>query len=120
MVVQELQAENNTGGIEAGARLIEHLLVDMHHEIAAIRVLHHEANVFGRLKAGEQIDEEGMMTTIDDLEDAFLGHQALDLFAKQYVALLERLNRIILVRRLVLRQDHFAEVTTTEHRYEPE
>ena len=120
MVVQELEAEHHARGIEAGARLAEHLLMDVHHEIAAVGVLHDEAHVLGRLKAREQIDEERMVAAIDDLEYALLGHEALDLLAEQYVALLERLERIVLAVRLALRQYDLAEVAATQHADEAE
>lgn len=47
--------------------------MDVHHEVATIGVLHDEADVLGRLEAGEQVDEEGVLAAVDDLEDAFLG-----------------------------------------------
>lgn len=75
MIVEELETEDHTGGIEAGALLVKDLLVDVHHEIATVGVLHHEADVLGRLEAGEQVDEERMVAAIDNLEYALLGHK---------------------------------------------
>lgn len=45
VVVKELDAEHHACGVEDGARLVEDVLVDVHHEIAAARVLHHETHV---------------------------------------------------------------------------
>ena len=98
--------QNNTGGIETGPILVEHLLVNMHHEIATVGILHHKADMLGRLKASEQVDQERMLPTVDDLEDALLRHQALDLLAVKNVALLQRLDRIELTAAPVLRQNH--------------
>ena len=43
--VKVLESENNTGSVEDGARLCEDVGVDVHHEVPACRVLHHEAHV---------------------------------------------------------------------------
>ena len=40
-----LKAKDDTGCVEHGPGLREHVRVDMHHKIATSRVLHHEANM---------------------------------------------------------------------------
>ena len=40
-----LKAEHHAGRVEDGARLCEDVGVDVHHEVPARRVLHHEAHV---------------------------------------------------------------------------
>ena len=72
--MQKLQAQHDTRGIKACTCLIEHLLVYVHHEIATVGILHHEAHVFGRLKTREQVDEERMVASIYDLEYSLLRH----------------------------------------------
>lgn len=118
VIVQELQAQHDTSGIEASTCLVENLLVYVHHEITTIGIFHHETNMLRRLKTSEQIDQKGMLTSIDYLEYALLTHQTLDFFAMQYVTFLQRFDCIILTRLFVLRQDHFAKMTTTQHAYE--
>ena len=45
VLVQILKAENDAGGIEDGTRLREHVGVNVHHQIAAGCVFHHETYV---------------------------------------------------------------------------
>lgn len=45
VVVQVLETEDDTAGVEHGTWLREHLFVDVHHEIATRRVLHHKTYV---------------------------------------------------------------------------
>ncbi len=40
-----LKTEHHAGRVEDGARLCEDVGVDVHHEVPARRVLHHEAHV---------------------------------------------------------------------------
>lgn len=44
-LVQVLQAQNDTGCVEDCPGLGEDVCVDVHHEVAASSVLHHEAHV---------------------------------------------------------------------------
>lgn len=89
--------------------------MDVHHQIAAGRVLHHEADVRVRLEAGEQVDEERVAYAVGHFEDALLAQQRFDLVAGDYVAFLEGLYGEILARVAVLGQDHFAEVAAAQH-----
>ena len=43
--VKELEPKDHTGGVEAGSRLFEHVLMNMHHEIATTCILHHKTYV---------------------------------------------------------------------------
>ena len=43
--MQELQTQYHTGSVEAGAGLFEDVLVDVHHQISATRILHHETHM---------------------------------------------------------------------------
>jgi hypothetical protein len=43
--VKVLKTEHHAGRVEDGARLREDVGVDVHHEVPARRVLHHEAHV---------------------------------------------------------------------------
>lgn len=43
--MQILESEHDAGGVEDGSRLGEDVCVDVHHEVATSRVLHHEAHV---------------------------------------------------------------------------
>ena len=52
IIVKILQSQDDTSCVEAGPGLTEHVRVDMHHEIPARRVLHHEAHV--RVSLGER------------------------------------------------------------------
>ena len=45
VLVEVLEAEDNTGGVEDGPGLGEDVGVDVHHQVAAGRVLHHKADV---------------------------------------------------------------------------
>ena len=45
VLVQVLEAEHDTGGVEDGPRLGEHVRVDVHHQVTAGRVLHHKTHV---------------------------------------------------------------------------
>jgi len=58
------------------------------------------------LEAGEEVDEEGVSLGVGHFEDAFLGQQGLDLVSGDYVSLLQRLDREVLARVSVLRQNH--------------
>jgi len=44
--VQKLQSKRDTRGIETGALFAENIVVNVAHQIAAHRVLHHEKHVF--------------------------------------------------------------------------
>ena len=50
--------------------------MDVHHEVAARRVLHDEAHVLAGLEAGEEVDQEGMTDAVHRLEDPLLTHEA--------------------------------------------
>lgn len=58
------------------------------------------------LEAREQVDEERVARRVGHLEDALLREQRLDLVARDDVALFQRLDREVLARVAVLRQDH--------------
>ena len=45
VLMQVLQAEDDAGRVEDGARLGEDVVVDVYHQVAAARVLHHETHV---------------------------------------------------------------------------
>ena len=45
VLVQVLQAEDDAGGVEDGARLRKDVGVDVHHQVTSRRVLHHETHV---------------------------------------------------------------------------
>lgn len=104
--MQVLQPEDDARRVEDGPRLGEDVSVNVHHEVAAGRVLHDEANVGVRLEASEHVDQEGVAHRISHLEDAFLGQQRLDLVPRNDVAFLERLDRKVLARVLVAGKDH--------------
>ena len=87
--VQVLQAQDDAGGVEDGPGLAEHVRVDVHHEITAGRVLHHEAHVARRLEAGEHVHEERVAHGVGHLEDALLGQEGLHLVPGNDVALLQ-------------------------------
>lgn len=59
-----------------GPRLREHVSVDVHHQVASSRVLHDETNMFRRLKAGEQVDQERVADAVHSLKNPLLTHQA--------------------------------------------
>lgn len=44
-LVQVLQPEDDTGRVEDGPRFRKHIGVDVHHQVTAGGVLHHEADV---------------------------------------------------------------------------
>lgn len=56
-------------------RLCEDVSVDVHHQVAPCCVLHHKAHVLRRLEAGEQVDQEGMVGQVHNLEDALFTHE---------------------------------------------
>lgn len=62
-------------GYAHGSRLGEDVRVDVHHQVASRRVLHHKTHVLRRLEAREQVDQERMVRHVHDLEDALLTHQ---------------------------------------------
>jgi len=45
VLVKILQAENHAAGVEHTASLREHVVVNMHHEVTAARVLHHKEHL---------------------------------------------------------------------------
>ena len=89
--------------------------MDVHHEIAAASVFHHEAHVLRRLETREEVDEERVARVGDDLEDVPLGEQRVDLVARDDVAILERFDREVLAGALVLAEEHLPEVAAPEH-----
>ena len=56
-----------------------------------------------------------MLDTIGDLEDALLRHETLHLVAPDDVAFLQRLDREVLARVLVLRQYHLSIASRQRH-----
>ena len=96
VLVEVLEAEDDAGGVEDGARLGEGVRVDVHHQVPAGRVLHHEAHVRVRLEAGEHVDEERMPHGVGHLEDPLLRQQGLDFVARDDVPLLQRFDGEIL------------------------
>ena len=106
VLVEVLQAEDDTGRIENGPGLAEDVGVDVHHEVAAGGVLHDEADVGVRLEAGEHVDEEGVPHRVGHFEDPLLGQQRLHLVPRDDVALLQRLDGEVLASILVPRQNH--------------
>lgn len=57
------------------------------------------------LKAGKQIDEEGMTRRIGHFKDSLLGEQRFNFVTGDDVALLQRFDGKVLVRVSVLRQN---------------
>ena len=54
MVVMEiLETQDDTGGVETGAALTEHVCVDVHHEVSTGGVFHHETDVGICLRGGQ-------------------------------------------------------------------
>lgn len=45
VLVEVLEAEDDASGVEDGTRFRKHVGVDVHHQVTAGRVLHHETNV---------------------------------------------------------------------------
>ena len=92
VLVEVLEAEDNTGGVEDGPGLGEDVGVDVHHQVAAGRVLHHKADVALQhgchllqclkeekmkdpnlcLEAGEEIDKERVSHRVCDFKDPLL------------------------------------------------
>lgn len=72
VLVQVLQAEDDASGVEDGSGLREDIGVDVHHEVPAGRVLHHEADVTVRLEARKHVDEERVTHGVGHFEDALL------------------------------------------------
>jgi hypothetical protein len=118
--VQILQTQDDAGGVKNRPRLGEDVGVDVHHEVAAGRVLHDEADVRLRLEAGEHVDEEGVAHRVGHLEDPLLGQQGLDLVAGDDVALLQRLDCKVLAGVEVAGKYHLAKVASTQHTAELE
>ena len=58
-----------------------------------------------QLKAGKQIDEEGMTRRIGHFKDSLLGEQRFNFVTGDDVALLQRFDGKVLVRVSVLRQN---------------
>jgi len=58
--MKKLKTKENASGIEGGAWLPEYVIVDVAHEVAAHRVLHHEECVLWRLEAAVKLHEERM------------------------------------------------------------
>lgn len=66
-------------------RLCEDVGVDVHHQVASCCVLHDKAHVLCRLEAGEQVDQEGMVRQVHDLEDALFTHETEERSARKRV-----------------------------------
>ena len=106
VLVEVLQAEDDTGRVEDGPGLREDVGVDVHHEVAAGGVLHNEADVGVRLEAGEHVDEEGVPHRVGHFEDPLFGQQRLHLVPRDDVALLQRFDGEVLASVLVTRQNN--------------
>lgn len=55
--------------------LRENISVDVHHQVASSRVLHHKANVLLRLETRKQVDQERVTDAVDRFKDPLLAHQ---------------------------------------------
>lgn len=49
--------------------------MDVHHEVAARRVLHHKTHMLRRLETRKQIHQERVLGTVHSLKDPLLTHQ---------------------------------------------
>lgn len=119
-LVQILQAQHHAGRIEHGARLRKDVGMDVHHEITAGRVLHHEAHVLLGLEARKQIHEERMAHRVGHLENALLAQQRFDLVARNDVALLQRLDGKVFAcgrERFVMNETRWHNETRLDSRY---
>lgn len=92
ILVQILESEEDTGGVKDCPRLAKDLIVNVHHEVTTTGVLHHKANVLGRLKAGKEIDQKRVAHLGGRLKDALLREQTFHLVTSYNVALLQRLD----------------------------
>ena len=121
VLVEVLEAEDNTGGVEDGPGLGEDVGVDVHHQVAAGRVLHHKADVALQhgchllqclkekkmkdpnlcLEAGEEIDEEGVSHRVCHFKDPLLSQQGLHFISCNDVALFQGFNSKVLASVLV-------------------
>ena len=121
VLVEVLEAEDNTGGVEDGPGLGEDVGVDVHHQVAAGRVLHHKADVALQhgchllqclkeekvkdpnlcLEAGEEIDEEGVSHRVCHFKDPLLSQQGLHFISCNDVALFQSLDSKVLASVLV-------------------
>ena len=106
--MQELQAGENLGGVEAGALLGELLGLDnVKHEVAAVEELHEKEEELLILERAEELGEEVVVPR--EFAHVALHHGALDVVVLQHDVLLERLHRVVLVAALGRHEEHLAE-----------
>lgn len=76
--ISQSETRNTTSlifGHSHGPRLGENVSVNMHHQVASRRVLHDKTNVFLRLEARKQVDQEWVADAVDRFENPLLAHQ---------------------------------------------